>query len=106
MRQTQAMGCQALPAAKFAAFASPQINSDMPDGAPKRWVGGQSFQQIPPLPPQNSRCSVANVDNQALNPLQDPLQSVAQSRCNAKVAKLGRLQSGGFTLFHFAKTPF
>jgi prepilin-type N-terminal cleavage/methylation domain-containing protein len=48
---------------------------------------GRSFKNIPNLHPQNSRCSVADVDNQALNPLPDPLQPVAQSRCNAEVVK-------------------
>jgi hypothetical protein len=42
------------------------------------WMG--RFEQIPTHPPQNSRCSVANVDNQALNPLHEPLQTVAHSR--------------------------
>ena len=48
---------------------------------------GRSFKRIPTLTPQNSRCSVADVDNQALKPLRDPLQPVAQSRFNAEVVK-------------------
>jgi prepilin-type N-terminal cleavage/methylation domain-containing protein len=48
---------------------------------------GRRVKEIPTLPPQNSRCSVADVDNQALNPLRDPLQPVAQNRCNAEVVK-------------------
>jgi hypothetical protein len=44
---------------------------------------GRRFEQIPTLTSQNSRCSVANIDNQALNPLHDPLQTVALSRNDA-----------------------
>jgi hypothetical protein len=54
---------------------------------------GRSFRKIPTLPPRNSRCSVANVDNQALNPLHDLLQPVAQSRCNAQVVKDWRISA-------------
>src|SRR5580658_6761548 len=52
---------------------------------------GRSFKNIPTLPPPNSRCCVATVDNQALNPLRDPLQTVAQSRCNAEVGSPGSI---------------
>jgi hypothetical protein len=58
----------------------------MLNGSPKRW-GREEFSEDTPPPPQNSRCCVAAVDNQALNPLRDPLQPVAQSRCHAEVAK-------------------
>jgi hypothetical protein len=44
------------------------------------------FEQIPTHPPQNSRCSVANVDNQGLNPLHEPLQTVAHSRYRSGIA--------------------